>query len=90
MLAVILLALLQVVLTMTALVASGAARNWAKDGQFQRAETAATVSFCLFVVLGVAFLCSVSADLRLLSAVLIGLWVILALREWWFADHLPA
>jgi hypothetical protein len=90
MLLVILLALLQVVLTMLALIASGMARNWAKDFSFDRAEVAGTVSFCLFVVLGVMFLCTVGADLRPISLILIGLWVALAYRDWRFVDRLPA
>jgi len=89
MLAVILLALLQVTLTMLALIASGVARNWAKDGLFQRAEAAGTISFCLFVVLGVMFLCAVAGDLRPISLILIGLWIILAYRDWRFVDRLP-
>lgn len=86
----ILLMVLQLFLTMIALIASGAARNWARYGWFEHAEAAGTLSFCLFVILGVVFLCLASSRLTVFSLVLAGIWVVLALRDWCFVKRLTA
>ena len=76
-------------IAMTALLASHSARTLAKFGCVTRAEVACTLSYCLFVVLAVIFICTVSSRLDLFGLVLTAALGLMAWREWRFAKVLP-
>jgi len=80
----------QLTLAMTALIASGAARKLARLGWYDRAEAFGTMSYCLYILLGVIFICAVSSDLSILGLGLTAVWVLMAGRELYFVRLLPA
>jgi len=81
---------LQLLLAMTALAASASARHQARSGRFVRAEIECTVSFCLFIILGVVFLCTIGSQTTFIGLALTSVWVLMAWRERSFARLLPA
>ncbi len=84
---------LQLTLVTVALGASFIARAQARRGCYGRAEVASTLSFCLFVLLGVIFICTISSTLTVFSLMLTSVWGFMAWRERRFAaemELLPA
>ena len=81
---------LQFLLALTALVASNNARVLARIGYIVRAEAFCTLAYCLFVILGVIFMCTISSELSVIGLLLTAVWVLMAWRERRFAALLPA
>ncbi len=79
---------LQLTLVIAALAASYNARALVRHGCFGRAETASTLSFCLYVMLGVIFICTVSSALNVVGLALTAVWAFMAWREKRYADGL--